>query len=96
MPAQTKISFRDVKQLIKWGEQNEVVASLIKGGAQPSLYETGYYWPSNANWAYIVGVAVIDGKAYELLTRFGSVEGGREIYIPTHKIISAGKTEMVY
>lgn len=80
-----KATAKDIKTLQKWGEQDEVVLKMMKEGAQPSIFQTGYYWPSNANWAWQIGITQVNGKTYELLTRFGSVEGGRQITIPEYK-----------
>lgn len=67
---------------IKWLTESEWSQDVrdVFGNFQPSLLiETGYYTPSQANWSYIVGIVALDGKLYEVVTRFGSVEGGREL-----------------
>ena len=77
---------KDVKLMQKWGKENEVIAKLMGNDChhQPRIYTTGYYTPSNANWSWEFGLVKIDGITYELLTRFGQVGGGREIYIPEY------------
>lgn len=77
---------KDVRYMEQWGKENKVVKRLIDKGAQPSLFYTDSYYPSNANWGYQFGICKIGSKYYELLTRFGAVEGGREIYMPDHKV----------
>jgi hypothetical protein len=81
-----KATARDVKDLQEWGEDNEVVSRLMKSGKQPRLEQIGYYSPKSANWSWQIGIARIGGKFYELLTRFGAVEGGREIYVPQYNM----------
>lgn len=79
-----KATAKDVKALQRWGQDNPVVKKLIDQGAQPQFFQTGYYSPSNANWAWQIGLVEIGGKPYELLFRFGSVEGGRLAYLPKY------------
>ena len=80
-----KTTAKDVKMLQQWGNDNEVVKGLIDKGAQPNVFLTGYYSPSQANWSWQIGIAKIGNSYYELLLRFGSVEGGRLINIPEVK-----------
>ena len=78
---------KDVKQLQKWGKDNEVVARLMSNGMiQPSIFATDYFHPSQANWSWQIGLVKIDGITYQLLTRFGQVEGGREVYMPEYTL----------
>jgi hypothetical protein len=79
-----KATAKRVNQLRKWGKDNEVVAKMIKDGTQPRIEIVAYYHPSNANWNWEIGIAQIDGVLYELLTQFGSVMGGREIWLPKY------------
>lgn len=82
-----KATRQDVKQLQKWGKDNEVIQKLMaKEMVQPSIYRTAYYSAPSWNWAYEIGLATIDGVVYELLTQFGSIKGGREIYMPTYRL----------
>lgn len=84
-----KVSAKDVKMLQRWGQENDVVKSLINKEAQPQIFQTGVYWPSNANWGWVIGIAKIADSHYELLTRFGAVEGGREIFVPEYMTTDA-------
>lgn len=81
-----KIAAKDVKNLQRWGEENPVVKNMIKKGTQPDIFQAGVYWPSGANWAWCIGIAKIGKNYYELLTRFGAVEGGRAIYMPKYNL----------
>ena len=83
---QYTVKAKDIKDLQRWGQENPVVARLIKNGLQPDIFPTNAYWPSGANWAWQIGIAKIGANYYELLTRFGSVEGGRQIYIPKYTV----------
>jgi hypothetical protein len=77
----------DIKWLKQWGQENEVVSELIKNGAQPTLTMIGYYSAPSWNWAYQIGIVRIGTEFYELLTQFGQVKGGREIYMPSYDIL---------
>lgn len=66
---------------VKWFEkQGQEVAKLFDN-TQPSGEVIDYYQPSTANWSYQFMICKLDGKLYEVMTRFGSVVGGREIYL---------------
>lgn len=79
-----KVTAKDVKLLQKWGQEDATIKKMIDKGFQPSIFQTGFYWPSNANWAWQIGIVQIGQHTFEVLTRFGSVEGGREIYVPKY------------
>lgn len=66
---------------IKWLTQSEWAQEVrdIFGNFQPQIIEQSYYTPGGCNWSYTVGITWLDGKCYEVVTRFGSVEGGREL-----------------
>lgn len=76
----------DVKMFQQWGSENKVIAKLMKqkSNFQPQMYSTGYYSAPSWNWAYQFGIVKIGRKHYELMTQFGGVCGGREIYIDTY------------
>jgi hypothetical protein len=76
-----KATARDVKRLIEWGKDDGVVAGLMADQAQPPTHDIAYFAPSAANWAWRIGLIHIHGRTYELLTRFGVVEGGRQIHL---------------
>jgi len=73
--------YKDVKWFKKYGQE---VAELF-GKIQPRGEAVGYYHPSNANWNYQFLIVMLSGKLYEVMTQFGSVEGGREIILPENK-----------
>lgn len=75
-----KATARDVRDLQRWGTDDTVVTGLAKSGFQPSMRNHAYFHPSTANWSWQIGLVEIDHKLYELLTRFGVVEGGREVW----------------
>lgn len=74
---------KDVNNLIKWGQNNDVVKLLVKQQTQLPISMIAYYAPSQANWCYQIGLASVGGIVYELVTQFGAVVGGRERYIPS-------------
>lgn len=73
--------YTDVKWFNKYGQD---VAKLF-GNIQPMGETIDYYHPSQANWSYQFMIVKLNGKLYEVMTRFGSVEGGREIILPDNK-----------
>lgn len=75
-----KATYKTVKDLIKWGQDDEAIKAMYDAGYQPQGHIFASYWPSGANWAYQIGLYRINGELYELVTRFGAVEGGRRIY----------------
>lgn len=76
-----KATMRDVRDLQRWGKEDEVVAKLMADQNQPPLRYVAYFSPSQANWSWQIGLVCINGRTYELLTRFGVVEGGRQIHL---------------
>lgn len=81
---------KDVELFKCWGAENPVISKLMKKDmVQPSIFATGYYSAPSWNWAYNFGIVKLGGKTYEVMTQFGSIAGGREIYIPNYT--STGK-----
>jgi len=74
---------KDVKQFQEWGKDNKVIANMMSNTSkfQPHMYTTGYYSAYSGNWAYEFGIVKIGNKYYELMTQFGGVCGGHEIYM---------------
>lgn len=72
-----KALYREVKELIKWGAENQEIL-----GKQPHIYQTGYFTPSNANWSYVIGFTNYNGQDYEVVTQFGEVIGASKAYLP--------------
>ncbi len=76
---------KDVDLFKTWGNENRVVTKLMtvkkRSEFQPHMFMTGYYSAPSWNWAYQFGIVKIGSKYYELMTQFGGVVGGREIYI---------------
>lgn len=81
-----KATAKDVKWLQVWGQEDEVVSKLIENRTQPDIFPTAWYSPSTANWSWTIGIAKIGRSYYELLTRFGAVEGGRRIHLPEYNM----------
>lgn len=78
-------TYKEVKQLQEWGKDDEVISKLMSQDMkQPSIFGTGYFHPSNANWSWEIGLVKIDGTVYEVLTQFGTVRGGRPVYMPEY------------
>ena len=75
-----KATAKQVKDLIRWGNEHAEISEMIKAEYQPVGSTIAYFMPSQANWSWQIGIYTVDGTTYELLTRFGSVEGGRELY----------------
>ena len=73
----------DVKLYKEWGEENKVIAKMMsnKSTFQPQMFLTGYYSAPSWNWSYQFGIVKIGTRYYELMTQFGGVAGGREIYL---------------
>lgn len=74
---------QDVENYKRWGAENKVIAKLMsnKSSFQPQMFTTGYYSTPSWNWSYVFGIVKIGTRYYELMTQFGGVVGGREIYI---------------
>ena len=75
-----KATNAQVRQLQKWGRENGEIEEMVSKGYQPIGQVIAYFNPSQANWSWQIGIYTIDNTQYELLTRFGAVEGGRELY----------------
>jgi hypothetical protein len=86
-----KATARDIRLLQRWGKENEVVADLMKRSVQPRVHEIAYFAPASANWSWIIGIIQIKGDTYELLTRFGVVEGGRQIWVDKYNEVEDTK-----
>lgn len=72
------MKYSDVKWYYKYGQE---VRELFKD-IQPVGDDIGYYSPSSANWNYAFKIVRFNGEIYEVMTRFGSVEGGRLVVLP--------------
>lgn len=71
------MTYREIKWYLNHGQE---VAKLF-GDLQPQGETIDRYWPSQANWAYERKIVQFNGKFYDVITRFGSVEGGRELHL---------------
>lgn len=71
------MKYSDVKWYLKYGQE---VAELF-GSIQPIGEHVSFYHPSTANWSWEEKLVSYKGKLYMVLTRFGSVEGGREVIL---------------
>ena len=81
----SKYTREDVKKFIEWGKNDPVISKLMKQEmVQPQIFTTGYYSSPSANWSYLFGIVKLGGVVYEVMTQFGSIKGGREIYLPTY------------
>jgi hypothetical protein len=74
--------YADVTRLIELGAEDAAIKRMRDDRWQPTKgYRMAYFHPSNANWSWQIGLYRVDGQLYELLTRFGVVEGGQAIYM---------------
>lgn len=86
-----KADYKTVQWFTKYGQEVYVgngEAKPIKevfGDTQPQGMDVAYYSPSGANWSYIFKYVNVNGAIYEVMTRFGSVEGARLISLPEQK-----------
>lgn len=71
------MKYADVKWYLQHGQE---VAQLF-GNRQPQGETINHYTPSQANWSYQEKIVKFDGKLYMVLTQFGSVVGGRQLYL---------------
>lgn len=70
--------FRDIKLIYDWCEKygkdySEDMYNL-KGKSIDNITQIAYYTPSQANWSYIVGILMIDGCIYKVVTVFGQIK----------------------
>jgi hypothetical protein len=70
---------------VKWMQQYGQDVAKLFDDIQPRGETIGYYQPSTANWSYEFKIVKLDGKLYEVMTRHGSVDGGRELLLPDNK-----------
>lgn len=74
-------NYKDVKWMQDYGQD---VANLF-GKIQPTGEFMDFYAPSNANWAYRFLIVKLNGRIYEVMTQFGAVVGGRELFLADNK-----------
>lgn len=80
-----KYNREDVELFKRWGHENPVISKLMKNDMfQPSISRTGVYSAPSWNWGYEFGLCKIGGKTYEVMLRFGSIVGGREIWLQSY------------
>ena len=79
-----KCKYADIKAIFDWCDKyaDEEAKELI--GTQPSIHQIAYFAPSQANWAYQVGILTYKGNAYEAVTVFGEVRAVRLCQIPSY------------
>lgn len=71
------MKYSDVKWYLKHGQD----VTKLFGNVQPQGEIIDSYWPGGANWAYQRMIVSFNGKIYDVLTQFGSVVGGRELWL---------------
>lgn len=79
-----KCKYQDIKDIYDWCEKyaDDEAKELI--GTQPSTHLTAYFTPSQANWAYQIGIVHYKGNAYECVLVFGEVRAVRLCNIPSY------------
>lgn len=72
-----KCKYSDIKEIYDWYKRfaDEKLASYYD--LQPNIHQTAYYTPSQANWSYCLGVVMLDGQVYDVVTVFGSIKALR-------------------
>lgn len=82
-----KATSKEVKRLQALGKVDIVVSKLMsQTKIQPQLHYLASNSPASANWSWQIGLVQLNGEVYELLTRFGCVEGGRKVYLIGYQI----------
>ena len=79
-----KCKYSDIKAIYDWCEKyaDEEARQLI--GTQPSTHIIAYYTPSQANWAYQVGIVKYNANFYECVLVFGEVRAVRLCNMPSY------------
>lgn len=79
-----KCKYSDIKAICDWYDRyaDEEAKELI--GTQPSSHVIAYFTPSQANWAYQVGLVNYKGNTYECVLVFGEVRAVRLCNIPSY------------
>lgn len=79
-----KCKYQDIKAIYEWSEKyaDEEARELI--GTGPSTHIIAYFTPSNANWAYQVGIVQYNNSYYEVVLVFGEVRAVRLCNIPSY------------
>jgi hypothetical protein len=92
-----KMNHKDLKMQLKDKGSMENAKKYF-GEIQPRIFQTDFYQPKNANWAYIIGIVGVnnttdngiqnsihleDVKWFKVITQFGKILSANEIYLPT-------------
>lgn len=79
-----KCKYKDIKAIYDWYNSyaDEKMAKLYN--TQPSIHTIAYYIPSRANWNYQVGLVMVDGVPYTVVTVFGHVKAVMPANIPSY------------
>ena len=79
-----KCKYADIKAIYDWYNKyaDEKMAKMYN--TQPSTYGVAYFVPSQANWAYKVGLVSVDGQVYKVVTVFGQVKAVMPANVPEY------------
>lgn len=79
-----KCKYADIKAIYDWYNRyaDEKMAKMYN--TQPSTHIIAYYTPSQANWSYQVGLVMVDGVPYTVVTVFGQVKAVMPANIPEY------------
>ncbi len=81
-----KCKYADIKAIYDWYHKyaDEKMAKLYD--KQLSTHDVAYYVPSGANWAYRVGLVMVDGVPYTVVTVFGAIKAVMPANIPSYSM----------
>ena len=79
-----KCKYQDIKDIYDWCDNyaDDEAKELI--GTQPSAHLIAYFTPSQANWAYQVGIVKYNASYYEVVLVFGEVKAVRLCQVPSY------------
>lgn len=81
-----KCKYSDIKAVYDWCEKyaDDMAKELI--GKQLALHEVAYFTPSQANWAYRLGVVKVDSRLYEVVEVFGTIKAVKLASLPEYSM----------
>ena len=82
-----KVSYSEVRRLKNTIKNEPVLLAAQQQGKQPSTETLGYFTPSQANWSYQVGLTRINGNLYKVVTQFGQIVGGEQLFVQDNVVI---------
>lgn len=74
-----KAKYSDIKYIYDHPQAEEV--KKLFEGKEVNMEEIAYFTPANSNWSYHMGITKLNGKIYMVVTVYGWVKAGYEIYL---------------